>query len=312
MTSLRLLCTDLDRTLIPNGFSAELPEARQKFVNLISRFDIRLAYVSGRDRQRVHEVIHDYRLPFPDYIIADVGSTIYACRRERCLLVADWHMQIKQDWKEQAAMELYRWFADIPALELQETDKQGRFKLSFYVSLAIDYDALKQQLLIIAAEHHLAVNLIYSIDGEKKIGLLDILPASANKLTAIRYVMNSLGLKDNEVLFAGDSGNDMEVLSSGLPAVLVANAQEPVRQQALVPIPSGPTLGGINEILLAQMESASYFLGEAGLLLLQWKRLRDPAAADALFALAEGNLHNPTLESLWGSSGTLIAVLHMR
>ena len=61
----------------------------------------------------------------------------------------------------------------------------------------------------------------------------------------------------------------------------------------------------------AEIPSPSYFLGDAGVLLLQWKRLRDPAAADALFALAEGNLHNPTLEPLWGSSGTLIAVLHM-
>ena len=61
----------------------------------------------------------------------------------------------------------------------------------------------------------------------------------------------------------------------------------------------------------AEIPSPSYFLGDAGVLLLQWKRLRDPAAADALFALAEGNLHNPTLEPLWGSSGTLIAVLHL-
>jgi len=61
----------------------------------------------------------------------------------------------------------------------------------------------------------------------------------------------------------------------------------------------------------AEIPSPSYFLGDAGVLLLQWKRLRDPAAADALFALAEGNLRNPTLEPLWGSSGTLIAVLHM-
>lgn len=233
MTSLRLLCTDLDRTLIPNGFSAELPDARQEFANLISRYGVRLAYVSGRDRQRVHQVIRDYGLPVPDYVIADVGSSIYACRREKWIVMADWHQQIKQDWAEQSAMEIYRWFADMPALALQETDKQGRFKLSFYVSLAIDYDALKQQLLTVAAEHQLAVNLIYSVDGEKKTGLLDILPASANKLTAIRYLMNRLGLQDNEVLFAGDSGNDLEVLSSELPAVLVANAQEPVRQQAL-------------------------------------------------------------------------------
>ena len=61
----------------------------------------------------------------------------------------------------------------------------------------------------------------------------------------------------------------------------------------------------------AGFERASYVYGDAGVLLLQWKRLRDAAAADALFALAEGNLHNPTLEALWGSPGTLIAVLHM-
>ena len=61
----------------------------------------------------------------------------------------------------------------------------------------------------------------------------------------------------------------------------------------------------------ADIAASSYLLGDAGLLLLQWKRLRDLAAADALFALAEGNLHNPTLEALWGSPGTLIAVLHM-
>ena len=61
----------------------------------------------------------------------------------------------------------------------------------------------------------------------------------------------------------------------------------------------------------AGIAASSYLLGAPGLLLLQWKRLRDPAAADALFALAEGNLHNPTLEALWGSPGTLIAVLHM-
>jgi hypothetical protein len=61
----------------------------------------------------------------------------------------------------------------------------------------------------------------------------------------------------------------------------------------------------------AGIASPSYFLGDAAVLLLQWKRLRDPVAADALFALAEINLHNPTLEPLWGSPGTLIAVLHV-
>jgi hypothetical protein len=77
-----------------------------------------------------------------------------------------------------------------------------------------------------------------------------------------------------------------------------------------------PTIAGLLEHNrrfndAAGIAAPSYLLGDSGPLLLQWKRLRDPAAADALFALAQGNLHNPTLEALWGSSGTLIAVLHM-
>lgn len=61
----------------------------------------------------------------------------------------------------------------------------------------------------------------------------------------------------------------------------------------------------------AGVDNASYFLGDAGVLLLQWRHLRDPATADALFALVEANLQNPTLEALWGSPGTLVAALHM-
>jgi len=61
----------------------------------------------------------------------------------------------------------------------------------------------------------------------------------------------------------------------------------------------------------ARMERASYFLGDAGVLLLQWKHHASPDTADALFALVQGNLHNPAREALWGSPGTLIAALHM-
>jgi hypothetical protein len=85
---------------------------------------------------------------------------------------------------------------------------------------------------------------------------------------------------------------------------------------AEIDIDFDPTIAGLmhhsrrfNEA--AGFEHASYIYGNAGVLLLQWMRLRDAAAGEALFALAEGNLHNPTLEALWGSPGTLIAVLHM-
>ena len=39
-----LLCTDLDRTLIPNGAQPESPGARQRFAALVAHDDILLAY----------------------------------------------------------------------------------------------------------------------------------------------------------------------------------------------------------------------------------------------------------------------------
>lgn len=45
-----LICTDLDRTLIPNGPQPESPKARALFRRLVSREEVTLAYVSGRHR----------------------------------------------------------------------------------------------------------------------------------------------------------------------------------------------------------------------------------------------------------------------
>ena len=233
MTALRLLCTDLDRTLIPNGDADELPDARQRLAVLINQHGIHLAYVSGRDHQLVQQAIEEYQLPYPEYVIADVGSTIYFCSGADWSLVAAWHQQIGHDWAEQTAMQIYHYFTELSVLTLQEVSKQGRYKLSYYVPLSADHEALMQQMQKIALQHHLAINLIYSVDDEKKLGLLDVLPASASKLAAIYFLLDELAINKDEVIFAGDSGNDIDVLCSDLPAVLVANAQYDVRQQAL-------------------------------------------------------------------------------
>lgn len=57
--------------------------------------------------------------------------------------------------------------------------------------------------------------------------------------------------------------------------------------------------------------TASYLMGDAGLMLLQCRLSPDPAIADALHAVVEGNLDHPAREVLWGSPGTLVAAIHM-
>ena len=58
-----LICTDLDRTLIPNGTQPESSAARKHFAMLVDHPDVTLAYVSGRHRALVEAAIERYRLP---------------------------------------------------------------------------------------------------------------------------------------------------------------------------------------------------------------------------------------------------------
>lgn len=60
-----------------------------------------------------------------------------------------------------------------------------------------------------------------------------------------------------------------------------------------------------------QHGTASFLIGESGLLLLHWKLNRDAAVAQRLFEVVEGNLHNPVREQLWGASGSVLAAIAM-
>ncbi|MGD9356547.1 MAG: HAD family hydrolase, partial [Chromatiales bacterium] len=69
MTDKLLVCTDLDRTLIPNGPQSESPGAREHFAHLAGRPEVTLAYVSGRHRALVEKAMTNYCLPTPDFVI---------------------------------------------------------------------------------------------------------------------------------------------------------------------------------------------------------------------------------------------------
>jgi hydroxymethylpyrimidine pyrophosphatase-like HAD family hydrolase len=73
---------------------------------------------------------------------------------------------------------------------------------------------------------------VWSIDETTDTGLLDVLPVSASKLHALEFLRERLAVALGRTVFAGDSGNDMEVLASAVPSVLVANARDAVRTEA--------------------------------------------------------------------------------
>jgi hydroxymethylpyrimidine pyrophosphatase-like HAD family hydrolase len=74
--------------------------------------------------------------------------------------------------------------------------------------------------------------LVWSVDDIADIGLLDVLPAGASKRHAIEALMREQGFDLQHTVFCGDSGNDMEVLISPIPTVLVANSRAEVKRLA--------------------------------------------------------------------------------
>jgi len=228
-----LLCSDLDRTLIPNGVQKESDDARGIFSQFVQSAGMNLAYVSGRHRSLIQDAIQEYQLPEPDYVIGDVGATLYEIRQGEWHYCQDWENEISSDWNGFSHAELVVLFEGFDALKLQESEKQNCYKLSYYVATDIDKDALISTMDKRLIEKGVRASLIWSIDEEKNIGLLDVLPQCATKYHAIRFLMARYSFSDENTVFAGDSGNDLPVLISGLQSVLVRNASDEVRDEAI-------------------------------------------------------------------------------
>ena len=144
-----------------------------------------------------------------------------------------WQEEIARDWRGLSHDELAQLFSDLTELQLQEAEKQNTFKLSYYATEAADAEALQHTMYQRLDQRGIRANIIWSIDDLLHIGLLDVLPRSASKLHAIEFLMQRMGFQHNNTVFAGDSGNDLLVLSSHINAVLVANARDEVREEAL-------------------------------------------------------------------------------
>ncbi len=243
-----LLCTDLDRTLIPNGMLLESPSAKEYLEHLVQREDITLAYVTGRHRGLIEQAIEEFNLPTPNYAIADVGTIIYQVTADGWYPWQDWSEHLATDWASNSASNISQALVSIPELQPQEVEKQSLFKLSYYVASSTDTGPLDLRIEACLKQLGVNANLIWSIDEEQRVRLLDILPAGASKLRAVRYLMRQKVFHLHDTVFAGDSGNDLDVLASEIRSVLVANAESELKAWAI------------------QLDSESLYVAQGGIL----------------------------------------------
>jgi hydroxymethylpyrimidine pyrophosphatase-like HAD family hydrolase len=181
----------------------------------------------------IEQAVADYSLPVPDYAIANVGTTIYRVGHEHLWQrQTSWDDEIAADWGNHSHSDIKSMLSDVPSLRLQESNKQDRHKLSYYVPLHSDREMLSSVIAERLATHQVTARLIWSDDEPAGIGLLDVTPHRSSKYHAIKALMRVLDMHETQIVFAGDSGNDLEVMVSDIPSVLVANSQPQIREQS--------------------------------------------------------------------------------
>jgi HAD superfamily hydrolase (TIGR01484 family) len=236
-----ILATDLDRTLIPNGYEPEDQGVRELFTKITDQPDLTTVYATGRNLDRVLEAIPEYNLPIPDYIVANVGTEIYTLTNQVAdkhqagswSLNLDYQKHIATEWSNRPASELANYLRSLDYLEMQEAYKLNICKLSYYASLDIASTQIEAEIAKCFQELNLSYKYIYSEDPLKARALVDLIPHSASKLGALKFIAGSLNLSLTEVFFAGDSGNDLDVvLDADIQTTLVKNAHKDVLAKA--------------------------------------------------------------------------------
>lgn len=237
---MRILATDLDRTLLPNGHWQPDPEAIPMFNELTRRNDVLVVYVTGRNLDLTEAAIRQYGVRPPDILCGDVGSTIRKFRD------GEWHFD--EGWEARVHRASPRWnvgeireaVEDIEGMREQEAEHLNQFKQSYYV------DHSRKEAVLAAVDAKVGGKFdevaVYSFDSQDGKGLLDFLPDSATKQTALEYVAEEYGQPREEVVFCGDSGNDIFPLTAGFSGVLVRNADEQLVEKVKLAMEANPAL----------------------------------------------------------------------
>ncbi len=201
-----LFASDVDDTLLGDEvalvtLAAELEPRPPSLV---------VAYNSSRPVASLRRSLAEHpALPLPDYLIGALGTEIE--RGAQAGDMAEFAAELSEGWDRARIVEI--------AEDLNLRPHRDEFQRPFKASYDVDgYDA-SQEVLRRLESAGLDVSLIYS--GRTN---LDVIPRAAGKGNAIRFLQGHLGIPGEQVVVAGDSGNDLTMFVEPFRGIVVGNA----------------------------------------------------------------------------------------
>ena len=199
------LASDIDNTLTGCCTGAEA------FGEWRRRSALPFVVATGRGMDAARLILNRWRLPMPDAFITDVGTRLMlADGNGQWRACADFARFLDTGWDRDAVC------ATLDRLDLdpQPADTAGRHKISFFGD-ASDATRIRRAL----DRAGLAARVVFS-HGR----LIDVLAPRGGKAAAIAAYAARQGWTLANAIAAGDSGNDVDMLTACGHAIVVGNA----------------------------------------------------------------------------------------
>lgn len=212
-----MLATDMDGTLL--GHKQGLKALTQW---LAENRHYLFVVATGRSAREALAELEAWSIPRPDMLVADVGSSMYRFDEQGALQdMSEWQAEFVQNWRRELCQEL---LDACPALTLQPEHNQSPYKLSYFVrdnhgdgTTGTDNPICSdlERMLAVAG---LAARVVCSHGN-----LLDVLPSNGGKSGAVEFIRRQHNIDRQQVVAAGDSGNDLDLLQEAGFGIVVAN-----------------------------------------------------------------------------------------
>lgn len=205
-----VLATDLDGTFL--GGNADERRALYDWIE-DNRQTVGLIFVTGRDPAFIGELCAARHVPVPEYVVGDVGTTIARFDAETGVdPIHELEEEIARIWDD-AGPRVEEALAGAPGLTRQPTD--FRYRVSYDLVPAEFNETAKATVAQMGFDWLISDNRYF-----------DVLPKGVSKGPSLRRLLAHLGINQGNVLAAGDTLNDLSLLTCGVPAVAVGNAEE--------------------------------------------------------------------------------------
>lgn len=206
-----LLVCDVDGTLLyPPADNPGLKEFNELVAASGGR--IVLALNSGRGLDEMAQVAESGPIVRPSWLVCGVGTEIYsgftADTSDR-----EWERLMMREWGRE---DIRAALADCPGICEQEAWHQHGAKLSYYFQDEVD--AVLPLVDARIGPWKDSIKKVVCMDY-----YLDLMPQWSGKGEPVGFLARKLGISDDRVLVAGDSGNDRDMMDRGFKSIIVAN-----------------------------------------------------------------------------------------